>query len=260
MNDGTQGQRLPGARLSLFSFAIAREPVRTPQFGFLTLASLRDKAPLPMTRLLIAEPWSAGIRGSIPVVEMKCIARLLDHVLSRCLRTSARSLRQAHEADILPTNRIILWIKDYSAGFLIGPKAESKDVIPGACYHVKKTPFGWTYEEIPLENVRATNSLLARILIAKIEDEQRLIALLRQLPVVQGDPNWRCRTWVASALAEIAKDGKCVGTAELNWQKIEAFARQYVADKTASGRYRSAADMLEPKPTWDMLENKESVP
>ncbi|KAF2264793.1 hypothetical protein CC78DRAFT_553322 [Lojkania enalia] len=140
--------------------------------------------------------------------------------------------------------------RKYHWGFLIGPKAERKDVIPGARYHVKNSPFGWTYEEIPLENVRTTNNLLARILIAKIEDEQRLIALFRRLPVVQGDSNWRCRTWVASALAEIAKDGKC----------IEAFARRYVGDKTASGRYRSAADMLKPKPTWDMLENRERVP
>lgn len=143
---------------------------------------------------------------------------------------------------------------------MIGPKAENNDVIPGARYHVKNSPFGWTYEEIPLENVRTTNSLLARILIAKIEDEQRLIDLLRRLPVVQGDPNWRCRTWVASALAEVGKDGKCVGTAELNWQKIEALARQYVGDKTAQGRYQSAVDMMKAKPTWDMLENKESVP
>lgn len=77
---------------------------------------------------------------------------------------------------------------------------------------------------------------------------------------MQDDPNWGCRTWVANALAGIEKDGKCVGTAELNWQKIEEVARKYVGDKTASGRYRDAADMMKPKPTWDMLENKESVP
>ena len=109
-------------------------------------------------------------------------------------------------------------------------------------------------------NVRRTNSLLARILIAKIEDEKRLIALFRRLPLVQGDPDWRCRTWIATALVEIAKDGKCVGTAELDWQKIEAIARQYVGDKTACGRYLSVADLERPKPTWDLLENKESVP
>jgi hypothetical protein len=101
---------------------------------------------------------------------------------------------------------------------------------------------------------------LARILIAKIEDEQRLITLFRGLPVVQDDSNWRCRSWIASGLVKIGQDGKCVGTAELDWQKSEPLARQYVGDKTARGRYRSAADLLKPKLTWDMLENKEIVP
>lgn len=169
-------------------------------------------------------------------------------------------MRSASEPAALQSFSTSIDLLRYHWGFLIGPKAERSDVIPGARYHVKNFPLGWTYEEIPLENVRATNSLLARILIAKIEDEQRLIALFRRLPVLQDDPNWRCRTWIASALVEIAKDGKCVGTAELNWQKIEAVARQYVDHKTASGRYRSAADLMKPKPTWDMLENKESVP
>ncbi|PSN60499.1 hypothetical protein BS50DRAFT_593605 [Corynespora cassiicola Philippines] len=172
----------------------------------------------------------------------------------------------------MPSNKNRLYIALYPSGVVnneerkpknllnLGPKAESKDTVPGSRYHVKNSPLGWTYEEIPLENIRATNSLLARILIVKIEDELRLVTLLRELSVVQGDSNWRCRTWIASALAEIAKDGKCVGTAELNWAKIEAFARQYVQEKTASGRYQSVSDLMKPKPTWDMLENKESVP
>lgn len=111
-----------------------------------------------------------------------------------------------------------------------------------------------------MPDVRSTVNLLARILVAKIEDEQRLITLLRQLPVVQGDPNWRCRTWLANALVEIARDGKCVGTAELDWPTIERTARQYVADKTARGRYGSGMDISAPKPTWNMVENKEIVP
>ncbi|CRK20822.1 hypothetical protein BN1708_012953 [Verticillium longisporum] len=150
--------------------------------------------------------------------------------------------------------------RKYHWGFLIGPKAERGDSVPGVRYHVKNSPRGWKYEHMPITNVRSTNSLLVRILIAKIEDEQRLVDIFKKLPVVQGDPNWRCRTWVASALAEIAKDGMCVGTAELDWKKIEAAARQYVAKKTASGRYGRDADMTKPKPTWDMIENKEIVP
>ncbi|RMZ80304.1 hypothetical protein DV738_g2803, partial [Chaetothyriales sp. CBS 135597] len=149
--------------------------------------------------------------------------------------------------------------KEYHWAFLIGPKAEHHEPVAGKRYHVKNSASGWTYEEVEVNDVRSTISLLVRIRIAKITDERRLVALLRRLPVVQDDPSWRCRTWVANALAEIARDGKCVGTAELDWSRIEAAARGYVADKAASGRYESGADMTKPKPTWDMVENKEIV-
>lgn len=126
---------------------------------------------------------------------------------------------------------------------------------------MKNSPVsGWVYEEKTVSDIRATNTLLARIVIAKVEDEQRLVSLLRDLPIVNGDTNWRCRSWVGSALAEIAKDGKCVGTSRLDWGEIEAFARQYVAYKTAIGRYTKADDMVKPKPTYDLLQEKETVP
>jgi hypothetical protein len=108
-----------------------------------------------------------------------------------------------------------------------------------------------------LANVQSTNNLLARILIAKILDETRLAEIFRTTPVVQTDPNWRCRTWIADALSRIATDGRAVGTAQLNWRKLDAVARDYVAKKTAARRYANAADMGLPKPTWDMLEGKE---
>ncbi|KAK4109456.1 hypothetical protein N656DRAFT_791870 [Canariomyces notabilis] len=117
-------------------------------------------------------------------------------------------------------------------------------------YHVKNHPTqGWMYEEIDLDDVQSTARLLARIVVAKIKDEKRLIEIFRTTPVVQNDPNWRCRTWVADVLSRIAEDGK-----------IEALARDYVAKKTEAGRYANAADLLLPKPTWNMFEEKEIVP
>ncbi|PGH20107.1 hypothetical protein AJ80_03675 [Polytolypa hystricis UAMH7299] len=103
--------------------------------------------------------------------------------------------------------------------------------------------------EEPLNNVRNTINLLARILNAKIEDEERLVSIFRSIPVVQDDPNWRC-----------PREQKAVGTSELDWKKIEAHTRQYVGQKTVGGRYVSPDALLRPKPTWDMIENKESVP
>ncbi|OAR01096.1 hypothetical protein LLEC1_05445 [Akanthomyces lecanii] len=151
--------------------------------------------------------------------------------------------------------------RKYHWGFLIGPKNESKQQVPGLRCHVKNHPVqGWTYEEVELPNVRSTNSLLARIVIAKIEDKKRLLKILRQTPVVQSDPDFRCRTWIADTLLRPANsESSVVGTSQLNWDKIERKARRYVEKKAAAGRYSEAGRMLEPKPTWDMMEQKELV-
>ncbi|KAK1074032.1 hypothetical protein LTR74_001278 [Friedmanniomyces endolithicus] len=150
--------------------------------------------------------------------------------------------------------------RKYHWGLLVGPKNESSTKVPGVRYHVKNTPTqGWKYEEIELDNILSTTNLLARILIAKIEDHNRVVAILRSLPVVQDDPAWRCRAWIASALAELARDGKAVGTSQLDWGVVEATTRQYVARKAAAGRYERVEDVLKPKPTWDMLEGQETV-
>ncbi|RDL30770.1 Uncharacterized protein BP5553_10115 [Venustampulla echinocandica] len=142
-----------------------------------------------------------------------------------------------------------------------GPKIETQLEVPGMRYHVKNAPLrGWVYEENPLRNVKSTVSLLARITISKVEDEKRLVEIFRATPIVQNDPNWRCRTWVADVLARISQDGRAVGTADLDWMKIEAFARDYVAKKADHGRYGPGTDMSKDKPTWDMIEGREAVP
>jgi hypothetical protein len=111
-----------------------------------------------------------------------------------------------------------------------------------------------------LQNVQNTNTLLVRVMIGKVEDLARLITILRSIPVIQNDPGWRCRTWCANALAAIAADGKAVGTSVLDWLRVEQAARWYAGQKTAEGRFATLALLLRPKPTWDLLENKEIMP
>jgi hypothetical protein len=118
----------------------------------------------------------------------------------------------------------------------------------------------WEYEEIQLQNVQNTTTLLVRVMVGKIEDLTRLITILRRIPVVQNDPGWRCRTWCANALAAIAADGKAVGTSVLDWQQIEQAARWYTGQKTAEGRFATSVLLARPKPTWDLLANKEIIP
>jgi hypothetical protein len=100
--------------------------------------------------------------------------------------------------------------------------------------------------------------LLARIVIAKIKNEEQLVNLHRTIPVVSHDKNWRYRTWIRSALDEL-EDNHALGTSMLDWETIEEFARRYVGDKTRSGRYQTEQDILAPKPMFDMLEGKEKM-
>ena len=124
-------------------------------------------------------------------------------------------------------------------------------------YHVKNHPVsGWAYEEVGVDDVGAATNLLARLTIAKIKDEKRLVEIFRGTPVVQQDSEWRCRSWTSEVLKRLGEDGTALGTSWLEWKDIEPLGREYVGKKTAAGRYAKVEELA---PTWDILEGKETV-
>ena len=148
----------------------------------------------------------------------------------------------------------------YHWAFLVGPKVEAATEVPGTRYHVKNRPLeGWLYEEVKLRNVRNTSNLLVRVVVAKVEDEARLTKLLRGVPIEQDDPGWRCRDWMASALESLKLERGVVGTSVLDWETIEGAARNFAGEKTRAGRYRDSSLTQLPKPTWNMLKNRETT-
>lgn len=63
---------------------------------------------------------------------------------------------------------------------------------------------------------------------------------------------------MSDALSRTARsEPSVVGTSELDWDKIEQKAGRYVEKKAGQGRYLETGRMLEPKSTWDMMEQKE---
>ena len=174
----------------------------------------------------------------------------------------------------------------FSWGFLIGPKNEDKVVNPGTRYYIHRIPretennpkdFRWRYVEVALPNISSAERMYARILIAKIEDDDRLELLLRETPrprAVENDSvatalreGYDSHVWVAQVLEQLAGMGKknrIVGKGVLDWQQIERTARRYVAVKMVTDRYNESylkeSGCLLPKPTWDMLQDKEITP
>ncbi|KAL6231141.1 hypothetical protein BDW75DRAFT_244167 [Aspergillus navahoensis] len=136
---------------------------------------------------------------------------------------------------------------------------ESGNDVPGRRYHVKNTAVkGWEYQGVGLPDIQTTTTLLALILIAKVENEERLNVIIRSIPVVQHTPDWRCRTWLINALTALAKDGTAVGTSELDWGKLQQSQDNTSAENTSADRYQNAANFAGPRPTWGMLANKRS--
>lgn len=117
----------------------------------------------------------------------------------------------------------------------------------------------WEYEELALNDVRNTNNLLIRIMIGKIINAKNLLQTLRSVPVVQGDPEWRCRSWCADALVALERDGQAMGASVLDWRRIEELTRRHVREKIAQGRFDDSWLLVNPKPTWDLWENKEVI-
>lgn len=149
---------------------------------------------------------------------------------------------------------------------IVGPKEEVEGG-RGYRYHARQrldpTRPGrmlWVYEALEIPLVQ-TSMLLGRIMIAKVTDNTQLRRTLAAVPVVQHDPLWTCRIWVKNAIAALEADRKSLGTRVTNWTTIEQIANDYINRKRAQRRYDGSRVWAPGTvPTFDLLENKESIP
>lgn len=109
----------------------------------------------------------------------------------------------------------------------------------------------------------ASAMILVRVLVAKIENMERLASVLQSVPIRGSEPRWNCVEWVKEALEMLRKDGKVLGTSALGWQTVRDTAMWYVEKKAAQHRFDGKA-----KPgqfddtkvaTYDLLEGKETM-
>ena len=115
----------------------------------------------------------------------------------------------------------------------------------------------WIFEERK-SSLLATNMLLVRIVVGKVKDTDRLRSVLKEVPVVRGDPSWNCVEWVRTALEALEADKGAMGTSQFDWGVIRETAMKYCREKRDAGRFQSgtAYDTSRP-PTFDLLEGKE---
>lgn len=115
----------------------------------------------------------------------------------------------------------------------------------------------WIYESISI-NPDTDPQILARVLIAKLYDPDDTKARLAAVEILQGSPDYSCRTWISHALSQLNKVETCN---TLDWALITQAALQYVSKKKDEGRYDVGwKGDTSRVPTFDMLSHKELVP
>ena len=154
----------------------------------------------------------------------------------------------------------------YHWALMVCPKANPRRSTRGVRYHVKNTiqlsgsGRPWVFEQKQL-SAFTTQLLLARVLIAKVQNSAAVLRTVQTVPLVQNDRNWTCRIWVREALAQLNRDGVLGRSKVTNWQAIENKCKQFVASKKAAGRWRDRGKWKDDEtPTWDMLQGRETVP
>jgi len=119
---------------------------------------------------------------------------------------------------------------------------------------------GWLFEEREIR-LDATQMLLVRICIGKIEKSDRVKAILRSVPIRDNVESWNCVYWVAEALQLLAADDKCMGTSELGWNSVRNTAMAYVERKKMDHRFDGLRSFdMRKAATYDLLIRKETVP
>ncbi|KAG6848118.1 hypothetical protein H0H93_003234 [Arthromyces matolae] len=155
---------------------------------------------------------------------------------------------------------------------LIGPKKEDKKSKGRRLHAVERISnlegeghTNWEFESRAV-GMEATATILVRVLIAKINDMNRTIAILESIPIRGEQDGWNCVGWVKEAMETLQKDEKALGTARTDWPTVRQTALSYVNKKISEHRFDGKAtpgqfDMSKVA-TFDLLEGggSETIP
>jgi hypothetical protein len=122
----------------------------------------------------------------------------------------------------------------------------------------------WHYEERAID-LQSTLMVLARVVIGKVKNTDRLKSILRNIPVRPEVPGWNCVDWVKEALQVVTSDGKTLDSTSIpTWDSIRDTAMKYVNSKKTAHRFDGQAPdgqyNSRKVATWDMMEGKELIP
>lgn len=158
----------------------------------------------------------------------------------------------------------------YHWALLIGPKHEHKHS-KGKRFHVKETMASvdgrtqsrWVFEERDI-GMNPTAMILVRIVIGKVVNPERVVTLLRGVPIWDGQAGWNCVWWVREALDTLREEGGVLSrTSVTDWARVRGAAMGYVRWKEAEHRFDGVAAPgtfdMDRVATYDLLQMDEII-
>ena len=101
--------------------------------------------------------------------------------------------------------------------------------------------------------------ILVRIMLAKVEDTNKLAQLLRQVPIGQREGGWNWVAWVKEALLRSEQPEAVVGASMLGWEAVREAALSYCRRKRDERRFDGTRKHDPTQvPTFDMILMKET--
>jgi hypothetical protein len=118
----------------------------------------------------------------------------------------------------------------------------------------------WEFEEAAT-TMMPSRMIMVRILIAKIESRDRLAALLRRIPIRQGQQGWNCVAWIKEALEQLQVSRDVVGRSVVEWEVVRSAAMEYCQRKRDEHRFdgKGSFDTMRVA-TFDLIQGKETIP
>lgn len=119
----------------------------------------------------------------------------------------------------------------------------------------------FVFEERPVSMMPA-DMILVRLMLAKVENMDRLTQLLRQIPIRRAEEeNWNFVSWVKEALLRIEQSKGVVGKSVVDRKAVRDAALTYCQQKRYQHRFDGTGKHDHSQvPTFDMMQMKETVP
>jgi hypothetical protein len=118
----------------------------------------------------------------------------------------------------------------------------------------------WVFEERET-TLMMTSALLVRVMIAKVENKDRLVSIIRNTPIRPDVAGWNCVGWVKEVLETLETDGKALGTGVIEWTKVRNGAMEYCQRKKDEHRFDGKVQFdMSKAATYDLIEGKETIP